>query len=135
MTHKRTAKLSVNPEQLRARLEKARTLHHEHRRAFDDANALLRQMGGDPVQPIAEATTDKVTYTRNASWPRMMRVEHAADYVGEKSVDTFRRAIGTLYPQPIKVPGKGERWLKETLDQAIDKLSSKDDGPPLADLI
>ena len=68
-------------------------------------------------------------------WPRLMRAEHAAAYVGEKSVDTFRRAIGTLYPPPIKVPGKGERWLKEKLDQAIDKLSGKDDGPPLAELL
>jgi len=69
------------------------------------------------------------------AWPRLMRAEHAAAYVDEKSVDTFRRAVGTLYPHPIKVPGKGERWLKETLDQAIDKISGKDDGCPLADLI
>ena len=31
---------------LRARVEE---LHREHRRALDDANALVRQMGGDPV--------------------------------------------------------------------------------------
>ena len=115
---------SIDPERLRARLEE---LHREHRRALDDANALLRSMGGDPVldgEPIAEAAA-----IRNAGWPRLMCVQSAAAYVDEKSVDTFRRAVGTgLYPRPIKVPGKGERWLKETLDQAIDKLRGKDDG-------
>ena len=40
----------------------------------------------------------------------------AAADVDEKSVDAFCRAVGTLYPRPIKVPGKGERWLKEALD-------------------
>jgi|KBSMisStaDraftv2_1062788.scaffolds.fasta_scaffold5387262_1 hypothetical protein len=66
-------------------------------------------------------------------WPRLMRVEQAAAYVGEKSVDTFRRAVGTHYPRPIKVPGKGERWLREKLDQAIDKLSGKDNDRPLSE--
>jgi hypothetical protein len=69
------------------------------------------------------------------SWPRLMRAEHAAAYCGEKSVDTFRRAVGTLYPRPIKVPGKGERWLKDQLDQAIDKLTGSNDGPSLADIL
>lgn len=67
------------------------------------------------------------------SWPRLMRVEHAAAYCGEKSISTFRRAIGILYPRPLKVPGKGERWLRETLDQAIDKLSGKDDDRLLSE--
>jgi predicted DNA-binding transcriptional regulator AlpA len=58
------------------------------------------------------------------AWPRLMRAECAAAYVGERSADAFRRAVGTLYPQPIKVSGKGERWLKEALDQAIDRLKS-----------
>jgi len=62
------------------------------------------------------------------SWPRLMRVEHAAAYCGEKSVSAFRRAVGALYPCPLRVPGKGERWLKEALDQAIDKLAGKGDG-------
>ena len=57
------------------------------------------------------------------AWPRLMRAEAAAAYVGEKSVEAFRRAIGTLYPAPIKIPRKGDRWLKEILDEAIDRLS------------
>jgi hypothetical protein len=67
------------------------------------------------------------------AWPRLMRAEHAAAYCGEKSVCTFRRAIGTLYPRPIKVPGKGERWLREALDQAIDWLSGKHDHRTLSE--
>jgi hypothetical protein len=54
-----------------------------------------------------------------------MRAKTAAAYLDEKSEGAFRRAVGTLYPHPIKVAGKGERWLKELLDQAIDKLTAK----------
>jgi len=52
-----------------------------------------------------------------------MRAEMAAAYVGEKSVEAFLRAVGTLYPQPLKIPGKGDRWLKDALDEVIDRLS------------
>jgi hypothetical protein len=57
------------------------------------------------------------------SWPRLMRAETAAAYVDERSVEAFRRAVGSLYPQPISVSGKGDRWLREGLDEAIDQLS------------
>ena len=66
-------------------------------------------------------------------WPRLMRAESAAAYVDEKSVETFRRAVGKLYPKPIKVSGKGERWLKEALDEAIDKISGRRDARSLSE--
>ena len=66
-------------------------------------------------------------------WPRLMRAESAAAYVDEKSVDAFRRAVGTLYPKPIRVSGKGERWLKDALDEAIDKISGKTRVSDIAD--
>ena len=53
------------------------------------------------------------------SWPRLMRAETAARYVDERSVRAFRRAVGTLYPFPIKVRSKGERWLRDDLDHAL----------------
>jgi hypothetical protein len=59
------------------------------------------------------------------SWPRLMRAETAAAYVGEKSVEAFRRAVGTLYPAPVKIAGKGDRWLKDAMDEAIDRLTGK----------
>ena len=59
-------------------------------------------------------------------WPRLMRAEVAAAYVGEKSVEAFRRAVGSLYPAPVKIPSKGDRWLKDALDKAIDHLSGSD---------
>jgi hypothetical protein len=59
------------------------------------------------------------------AWPRLMRAKTAAAYLDEKSEESFRRAVGTLYPRPIKVAGKGERWRKEALDQAIDKLTNR----------
>lgn len=56
-----------------------------------------------------------------------MRRETAARYVDEKSVEAFRRGVGTIYPLPIRVPGKGDRWLKDDLDAAIEKLTSRPD--------
>ena len=41
------------------------------------------------------------------SWPRLMRAETAAAYVDERSVETFRRRIGSVYPHPVNVSGRG----------------------------
>lgn len=57
------------------------------------------------------------------SWPRWMRAQTAARYCDEKSVEAFRRGIGKIYPEPVKIAGKGDRWLREALDRAIDRLS------------
>ena len=57
------------------------------------------------------------------SWPRLMRAETAARYVDEKSVKAFRRSVGTIYPRPCKLAGKGDRWLRDDLDLAIDRLA------------
>jgi hypothetical protein len=54
-----------------------------------------------------------------------MRAATAAAYVDERSVDAFRRAVGTIWPIPIRVAGKGERWLMEDLDAAIDRASGR----------
>jgi hypothetical protein len=59
------------------------------------------------------------------AWPRLMRAETAARYVDEISVEAFRRAVGSLYPQPIRVSGKGDRWLREGLDEAINRIARK----------
>ena len=58
-------------------------------------------------------------------WPRLMRAETAAAYVDEKSILAFRRAVGTLYPKPVNVAGKGDRWLREDLDAAIEQLTGR----------
>jgi hypothetical protein len=59
------------------------------------------------------------------AWPRLMRATTAAAYVDERSVDAFRRAVGTLWPEPLRLEGKGERWLKEDLDAAIDRATKR----------
>lgn len=59
------------------------------------------------------------------AWPRLMRAKTAAAYCDETSVDAFRRGIGKLWPLPRRIPGKGERWLREELDLAIDKITTK----------
>ena len=56
-------------------------------------------------------------------WPRLMTAAPAAAYCDEPSGDIFRRGIGKLWPAPKKIMGKGERWLREDLDQAIDELT------------
>ena len=63
--------------------------------------------------------------TNPGSWPRLMRAETAAAYVDEKSVESFLRAVGTIYPEPIHIAGKGDRWLRDRLDEAIDRLDIK----------
>jgi hypothetical protein len=57
-------------------------------------------------------------------WPRLMTAATAAAYCDEASVDVFRRGIGKMWPRPKKIAGKGERWLREDLDEAIDRLTS-----------
>jgi hypothetical protein len=54
-----------------------------------------------------------------------MRAETASRYVDEKSVEAFRRGVGTIYPTAIRVTGKGDRWLKDDLDAAIEKLTRR----------
>ncbi len=73
---------------------------------------------------------DSVSMMRHAprnpdSWPRLMRAETAAAYLDEVSAPAFRRAVGTLYPAPISVPGKGERWLRDDLDEAIERMTGR----------
>lgn len=31
--------------------------------------------------------------------------------------------MGKIWPHPKKIMGKGERWLREDLDEAIDRLT------------
>jgi len=54
-----------------------------------------------------------------------MRARTAAAYVDERSVEAFRRAVGQIWPKPIPVSGKGERWLKDDLDIAIEDLTRR----------
>lgn len=58
-------------------------------------------------------------------WPPLMRAATAAAYCDETSVQAFRRAVGTLYPRPRIIKGKGERWLREDLDQAIAAMTGQ----------
>ena len=56
-------------------------------------------------------------------WPRLMTAATAAAYCDEASVEAFRRGIGRIWPAPRRIAGKGERWLREDLDEAIDMLT------------
>jgi hypothetical protein len=38
------------------------------------------------------------TYNPSDSWPRLMRAKTAARYLDERSVESFRRTVGTIYP-------------------------------------
>jgi hypothetical protein len=53
-------------------------------------------------------------------WPRRMRAEYAAGYVGEKTVAAFvRRVRCGEYPAPVVNCGRRRLWLKDDLDRAI----------------
>jgi hypothetical protein len=68
---------------------------------------------------------------RLSRWPRQMRAETAALYVDEVSVEAFRHAVGLLYPRARDVPGKGQRWLIEELDAALDRIHGLTDEKPV----
>ena len=68
-------------------------------------------------------------------WPRLMTARTAAAYCDEKSVEAFRRAVGKIWPRPRRLAGKGERWLREDLDQTIDRLTRKGGVKDLADVL
>ena len=55
-------------------------------------------------------------------WPSMMRAKTAARYCDETSTAAFRLRVGSVYPHPVTIPGRGKVWIKEELDQAIAKL-------------
>ena len=73
---------------------------------------------GERARPLAQDNAYP------GAWPRLMRAETAAAYVDEKSVDAFRRGVGTLWPNPKKVAGKGDRWLRDDLDRAIEQIAT-----------
>lgn len=62
-----------------------------------------------------------------------MRAETAAAYLDEVSTDAFLRSVGSIYPCAVRVRGKGLRWVREDLDQAVDKLSGRGEVRSLAD--
>ena len=54
-----------------------------------------------------------------------MRAPTAAAYVDERSVEAFRRRVGSHYPEPINISGRGALWLKDDLDLAIERLTGR----------
>lgn len=62
-----------------------------------------------------------------ATWPALMRAQTAAAYVDEASIEAFRRRVGSIYPKPVNVRGRGQVWLRDDLDKSIDRLSARID--------
>jgi len=67
-------------------------------------------------------------------WPRLMTAATAAAYCDETSVDAFRRGVGRIWPGPKKIIGKGARWLRDDLDEAIEQLMMNE-GRDAADVL
>jgi len=59
------------------------------------------------------------------AWPVLMDAATAAAYCGERSVDAFRRRVGSDYPAAHKLRGRGQVWRRDEIDQAIDKLTGR----------
>ena len=62
------------------------------------------------------------TVAKPGSWPRLLRAEQAAAFLGEKSVRAFRRRVGKIYSLPTRVPGRGDVWDREDLEQDAARL-------------
>lgn len=69
----------------------------------------------------------RMTHTPGTTWPVLMRATTAAAYLDEVSVESFRRRVGSIYPRPVKISGRGDLWLRDDLDKSIDRLSSRVD--------
>lgn len=80
--------------------------------------------------PVCVAESERIVSTPSlvpaGAWPYQMSAELAAGYVGEPSVEAFRKKCGTNrpYPQGRQVPGGGIRWRRTDLEAAIDRLHS-----------
>lgn len=59
------------------------------------------------------------------TWPRLMRAATAAAYVDEESVEAFRRKVGVVYPGPVTARGCRQRWLRDDLDRAIERMAGR----------
>ena len=65
-----------------------------------------------------------------------MRAKTAAAYCDEISVEAFHTRVGSVYPPPLRIPGRGNVWLKEDLDAAIATLrGSVVDAPDAVNLL
>lgn len=70
------------------------------------------------------------------AWPPRMPVELAAGYCGERSAESFLRAVkARIYPAPRIKRGRKQVWWKEDLDQAIGPSASATGADVLADLL
>ena len=96
-------------------LEEAANTSHNHKRGAKTIEPRMLTMSGYQACQLSN----------QCKWPRLMRAKTAAAYVDERSVYAFRRAGGTLWPKPLQVSGKGERWLKDDLDTAIENLTGR----------
>jgi hypothetical protein len=58
-------------------------------------------------------------------WPRLMSARIAAIYVGEPSVDAFRRRVGTVWPLPVTGKGQRRKWDREDLDTVVGRMKGQ----------
>jgi hypothetical protein len=63
----------------------------------------------------------------------------AAGYCGEPTVDAFLSRVGMDYPEPTVGRGRSGLWLKEAIDEALERrhrrASRKAAVPDAADLL
>jgi hypothetical protein len=70
------------------------------------------------------------------TWPPRMPVEMAAGYCGERSAESFLRAVkANVYPEPRIKRGRKQVWWKEDLDRANGACETATGADVLADLL
>lgn len=67
---------------------------------------------------------------RLPDWPRGLREELAAEYVG-LAPSTFRREVGARRaPRPVALTPGRQVWLREDLDAYLDRLAGRPAASP-----
>ena len=118
-----TAQSGGAVEGFRARVEE---LHREHRRALDDANALLRRMGGDPV---GEPTKRRKPDAPDNVAPELLTLTEAATYLSttDEQVIAFVRGGALAYVNIGRGAKRARyRFTKSDLDAFIEQRRQRE---------
>ena len=70
---------------------------------------------------------------RLPDWPRKMKLVKACAYLDESRNTFLRRVDAGIYPKPIRIGGN-TYWLRDQLDEALDKLAQDEEPLSQADI-
>jgi excisionase family DNA binding protein len=94
----------------------------------------VRHTSAPPQDLVEAAAAPRLRGDCFSIWPGAMRMSLAAAYVDLSMAEFQREVAAGVLPEPVKL-GRGERWIRSSLDKALAALSGEDadwrDGSPL----